>query len=166
VLHPQRAQHTVIGHGDAHFGNVFLADQERYCYFDPAFAGRHAPILDIVKPFFHNVYATWMYFPQEVERDLHISVVVRDKRILVEHNYELTPVRKAILQTKHTHLLQPLVRLLREHDALPEDWAEMMRLALMCCPLLTVNLLDDTKRPAEICWLGLTQVMQMGNFSI
>ena len=74
VLDPARAASTVIGHGDAHFGNVFLEEQTHYRYFDPAFAGRHAPILDIVKPFFHNVFAMWMYFPQEIERDLHISV--------------------------------------------------------------------------------------------
>jgi len=36
----------------------------------------------------------------------------------------------------------------------------------MCCPLLTVNLLDHEKRPADICWLGLSQVVQMGNLSL
>ena len=166
VLNPARAAMTVIGHGDAHFGNVFLEEQTKYLYFDPAFAGRHSPILDIVKPFFHNVFATWMYFPREIRRDLQITVAVRDGSIFVEHNYELTPVRQAILDTKLEYLLKPLIALLRERDALPADWEEIFRLALMCCPLLTVNLLDREKRPAEICWLGLSQVMQMGNFVI
>ena len=163
VLNPARAAMTVIGHGDAHFGNVFLEERAKYQYFDPAFAGRHDPILDIVKPFFHNVYATWMYFPREVAQGLHCSVTLRGDTIYVEHNYVLSPVRQAILDTKMEHLLCPLVSMLNEQKALPEDWVEVMRLALMCCPLLTVNLLDSEKRSAAICWLGLTQVMQMGN---
>ena len=157
---------TVIGHGDAHFGNVFLEDRTKYQYFDPAFAGRHDPILDIVKPFFHNVYATWMYFPREVAQDLYCSVALRGDKIYVEHNYVLSPVRRAILDTKMEHLLRPLVSMLSEQRALPENWIEVMRLALMCCPLLTVNLLDSEKRSAAICWLGLTQVMQMGNYPL
>ena len=166
VLHPARAAMTVIGHGDAHFGNVFLEDRARYQYFDPAFAGRHDPILDIVKPFFHNVYATWMYFPQQVAQDLSCSVTLHQDTISVEHNYVVSPVRQALLNTKREYLLRPLVSLLKEQGALAENWAEVMRLALMCCPLLTVNLLDSEKRSAAICWLGLTQVMQMGNFPL
>ncbi len=166
VLHPARAAATVIGHGDAHFGNVFLEDQQYYRYFDPAFAGRHMPLLDIVKPFFHNIYATWMYFPREVAQNLQLSVAVRGTHIFVEHNYELTPVRQALLDTKREYLLQPLIALLRDQHALPDDWDEIMRMALLCCPLLTVNLLDATKRSAAICWLGLSQVMQIGSLPL
>ncbi|GCE24641.1 hypothetical protein KDA_01250 [Dictyobacter alpinus] len=166
VLQPAQAALTVIGHGDAHFGNVFLEQQTTYQYFDPAFAGRHTPLLDIVKPFFHNVFATWMYFPQEVEKGLQISIQVEDSHIIVEHNYVLTPVRQAILNTKRTQLLPALIEMLRERNGLPENWEEFVRLALLCCPLLTVNLLDDSKRSAAICWLGLSQAMQMGNLSI
>jgi phosphoglycolate phosphatase-like HAD superfamily hydrolase len=205
VLDPKRVTATVIGHGDAHFGNVFLSDKpmngvtplarvvdasqpitlvepgnvatplarvvdgfissptQRYLYFDPAFAGHHSPLLDIVKPFFHNIFATWMYFPREVARDLRISVRVEGEQIIVDHNYHLTPIRRAMLQTKQDELLQPLVALLRERGALSEDWRDILRLALMCCPLLTVDLFDTTKRPPEIGWLGLSQALQLGN---
>lgn len=163
VLEPERALATVIGHGDAHFGNVFLEDQARYLYFDPAFAGRHSPVLDIVKPFFHNVFATWMYFADDIARELELSVTLRAQTVHIEHTYALTPVRQAILETKLQHLLAPLLAMLRAEDALPADWQEIMRLALMCCPLLTINLLDTRRVPASICWLGLSQVMQMGN---
>ena len=166
VLNPMREAMTVIGHGDAHFGNVFLEVQKHYLYFDPAFAGRHSPILDIVKPFFHNVFATWMYFPRDVVQDLQITVAVSGAELVVEHNYALSPLRQAILETKIEHLLRPLIAMLRERDALPADWSEMMRLALMCCPLLTINLLDTERVPAVICWLGLSQVMQMANLAI
>ena len=166
VLKPEREGMTVIGHGDAHFGNVFLEEQTRYLYFDPAFAGRHMPLLDIVKPLFHNVFAMWMYFPEEVAQDLQISVKIRGTDIYVEHDYALTPVRQAILTTKIEALLKPLQQMLSSRNALPDDWTDVLRLALMCCPLLTVNLLDKRRMPAEICWLGLVQVMQMGHFPI
>jgi hypothetical protein len=165
TLHPARAMSTVIGHGDAHFGNVFLEDQKHYKYFDPAFAGRHSPLLDIVKPFFHNVFAMWMYFPDEIARELQITVDISDDTIFVEHNYVLPAIRRAIWETKIEHLLKPLLVLLREHDALPPDWFDFWRLAMLCCPLLTVNLLDAERRSAPICWLGLAQVMQMGNLA-
>jgi phosphoglycolate phosphatase-like HAD superfamily hydrolase len=163
LLQPAREMYTVIGHGDAHFGNVFLEDQQHYKYFDPAFAGRHSPLLDIVKPFFHNVFAMWMYFPDEVAQQLAITVNISGDTIFVEHNYVLPPVRQAIWDTKVEHLLKPLLALLRSHHALPDDWFDFWRLAMLCCPLLTVNLLDTTRRPASICWLGLSQVMQVGN---
>lgn len=170
LLHPAQPASTIIGHGDAHFGNVFLetttGEQSRYLYFDPAFAGRHSLLLDIIKPLFHNVFATWMYFPQEIAHHLQLSVTIKNGHISVEHTYALTPVRQAILQAKRQHLLTPLIEQLRVRNALPGDWQECMHLALMCCPLLTVNLLDAERIPAAISWLGLTQAVQMGNTGI
>ena len=163
TLYPAREMYTVIGHGDAHFGNVFLENQQHYKYFDPAFAGRHSPLLDIVKPFFHNVWAMWMYFPAEIAQQLQISVDISGDTIFVEHNYALPEIRRAIWETKIEHLLKPLLALLHQRNALPPDWFDIWRLAMLCCPLLTVNLLDTTRRPASICWLGLAQVIQMGN---
>lgn len=166
VLNPARAAMTITGHGDAHFGNVFLENQGKYLYFDPAFAGRHSPLLDVIKPLFHNVFATWMYFPREVARDLRLSLLARDGTIYVEHNYALTAVRRAILQTKIAHLLAPLITALRAQQALPEDWREIMNSALLCCPLLTINLLDRERVPPVITWQGLSQAVQVGNSGI
>ncbi len=166
ILNPTRETATVIGHGDAHFGNVFLEDKKDYLYFDPAFAGRHAPLLDIVKPFFHNVFATWMYFPHEVVQDLQLSVSLRGSEIIVEHNFELTTIRQAIFETKLHALYVPLRDILSVRGYLPADWEEMVWLAMMCCPLLTMNLLDEKRLPPAICWLGLAQAVEMGNRSM
>jgi phosphoglycolate phosphatase-like HAD superfamily hydrolase len=166
VLHPARAAMTVVGHGDAHFGNVFLEAQRRYLYFDPAFAGRHSPLLDVVKPLFHNIFATWMYFPHEVARDMQLSLTIQHGIIEVEHDFTLTAVRQAILRAKVEHLLRPLVAELAAREALPDDWREIVQLALMCCPLLTINLADSERFPPEISWLGLSLAVQMGNSGI
>ncbi len=165
VLDPARPSMTVIGHGDAHFGNVFL-EQQDYLYFDPAFAGRHSPLLDIVKPLFHNIFATWMYFPRDIACNLSLTLSIEDTTIIVGHTYDLTPLRREILRTKVEYLLTPLIAWLHALDVLPADWQEMLRLALMCCPLLTINLLDAERIPTVISWLGLSQAVQMGNMGI
>lgn len=188
LLHPAQSTYSIIGHGDAHFGNIFLESKtgtlpvspqyknsvgesfagagSRYLYFDPAFAGRHSPLLDITKPLFHNIFATWMYFPHDIAQNLHVSVTIEHKNIYIEHDYILTSVREAILQMKRQHLLTPLVAYLRSQNALPADWLEFLQLALMCCPLLTVNLLDAQRMPTAITWLGLAQAIQAGNSGI
>jgi hypothetical protein len=166
ILNPVRETTTVVGHGDAHFGNVFLEDKKDYLYFDPAFAGRHSPLLDVVKPFFHNVFATWMYFPREVAQNLQLSVSMRGSDIIVEHNFELTAIRQAIFETKLHDLYVPLRNMLHEQRDLPADWEEMVWLAMMCCPLLTMNLLDEKRLPPALCWLGLAQAVEMGNRSM
>lgn len=184
VLHPARAMATSVGHGDSHAGNVFLelepstareplnprdeathppGAQGRYLYFDPAFAGRHSPLLDLVKPLYHDVFATWMYFPGEVARELNLSVELQGESLRVDHTYRLTPIRQALLRTRYEKLLLPLVAWLEEQHALPEKWQEFLNLALMCCPLLTMNLFDTTKMPPHIGWLGLAQAVQLGN---
>ena len=166
VLDPRHESISVIGHGDAHYGNVFLEDQRDYLYFDPAFAGRHTPLLDIIKPLYHNVFATWMYFPQEVVRDLELSVSVYAKQIYIEHNYALTPVRQAIASTKREYLLHPLMSLLKTQGVWHDSDEEMLKLALMCCPLLTINLLDAQRIPPAIAWLGLVHAVQLGQESM
>ncbi len=166
TLNPARAALTIVGHGDAHFGNVFLENQRRFLYFDPAFAGRHSPLLDVIKPLFHNVFATWMYFPHDIAEGLQLTISKHDMIITVEHNYALTPIRRATLQTKVEHLLDPLIVELRARDGLPADWSEIIRLALMCCALLTINLLDGERMPPSISWLGLLLAVQTGNNGI
>jgi phosphoglycolate phosphatase-like HAD superfamily hydrolase len=163
VLNPLCETTSVIGHADAHYGNVFLADQSSYLYFDPAFAGRHAPLLDIIKPLYHNIYATWMYFPQEIDGELELSAAVGDGHIYLEHNYSLTPLRRAIGAIKREHLLQPLFSLLRGRGVWNAGAAEeFLRLALLCCPLLTINLLDRQRIPPAISWLGFMHAVQLG----
>lgn len=164
VLRPEREAMTIVGHGDAHFGNVFLEEGREYLYFDPAFAGRHSPLFDVIKPLFHNVFATWMYFSFEVEPNCSLSVRVNeDERCIeVEYDFTLPPVREAILHTKREHLLTPLLEWLRSIDALPDDWREIMHSALLCCPLLTINLFDGQRMPPLVGWLGLTYAVYLG----
>ncbi|HZS79443.1 MAG TPA: HAD hydrolase-like protein [Ktedonobacteraceae bacterium] len=166
ILRPDVSALTIIGHGDAHFGNVFLEHERDYLYFDPAFAGRHIPLLDIIKPLYHNVFATWMYFPREVAHDLQLSIKKDGSRLFIEHDYQLTPVRRGILESKIHHLLTPLIEILRKREALPDNWERYVQLALMCCPLLTVNLMDGERFPTVISWLGLAHAVQMGNSGI
>lgn len=163
VLAPTvKEQYSIIGHGDAHNGNVFLTDSG-LVYFDPAFAGRHSPLLDLVKPLFHNVFAMWMYFPQVELETLTIDLAEDNGSWVVSHNYELNALRAMFFESKVDRVLVPTLRMLKERNGLREDWRKQIKLALMCCPLLTMNL---TGFPPEIALLGLCFSVQMGAESL
>jgi hypothetical protein len=159
-LNPAQAGPSVIGHGDAHNGNVFYAGADSpLIYFDPAFAGRHHPLLDLTKPLFHNVFAMWMYFPHEESTALHIETKINGDHWQVTHNYALNPIRRMFLESKVTRTLIPTLRLLKSQENLRGDWRAFLKSALFCCPFLT---LDLKQFPPEIALLGLTMAVQMG----
>ena len=155
---------SIVGHGDAHNGNVFIDENNAsLVYFDPAFAGRHSPFLDLAKPLFHNVFAIWMYFPQEVASQLEIKWKIEANTIVVEHNFVPTKVRIDLLRSKLERVLQPLLKELKVRNLLAENWREYLKLALFCCPFLTMNLSDSNKFSPEITLLGLAMSVEMGS---
>ena len=168
TLNPGRGDiASVVGHGDAHNGNIFLDEEHRQLlYFDPAFAGRHSPILDLAKPLFHNVFANWMYFPETVANDLSIGFNIRDKTIVVRHDFAPSEIRREFFRSKLDTVLKPLLLELKSRGGLPPDWRSWLKLALFCCPFLTMNLSDCEKFPPEITLLGLSMSVEMGSSGI
>lgn len=164
LLQPEQAGASIIGHGDAHNGNVFYRPGG-LMYFDPAFAGRHHPLLDLTKPLFHNVFAMWMYYPQEKRAGLNIRIERTGERWHVQHDYALHPVRQMFLESKVERVLKPIVGELRARGWLREDWRDYLKAALFCCPFLTMNLADETRFPPEIRLLGLSMAVEMGTTS-
>ena len=164
LLNPAQEGPVIAGHGDAHNGNLFYrGPAEDLLYFDPAFAGLHHPLIDLAKPLYHNTLAQWMYFPDETGRTLSISAEVCGGVIQVEHNYKLNSLRRGILDCKKELVLKPIVNVLEEREWLREDWREYLRSALFCCPLLTMNLCDRAKFPANVSILGLAHAVMVGN---
>jgi hypothetical protein len=135
---------SVIGHGDAHNGNVFVDTKEnKFFLFDPAFAGRHHPIIDLTKPLFHNVFAKWMYYPEQVAKEFEISCKVSDDTVVVEHTFMPSSIREELLHSKIELVLRPTLEYFRNKNMLPNDWQELLHSSLFCCPFLTVNLFAD-----------------------
>jgi hypothetical protein len=171
VLDAGRPTATVCGHGDAHNGNVWVEDGGKHLwYFDAAFAGHHDPLLDVVKPLFHNALARWMYFPDEAVRELDIDYAISGTRIEVRHSFRPSELRRAFFDSKVDEVLVPTVERLANEGALPADWKDALRAALFCCPFLTVNLaaapnragkLDERYDPA-IRLLGLSMAVEIG----
>lgn len=169
LLKPAQADVAIIGHGDAHNGNVFFQKHENppsLLYFDPAFAGKHHPLLDLTKPLFHNVFAMWMYFPQEKRDITDISVRVDGSTWNIEYDYHLPAVRYMFLRSKVERTLVPILNNLKKQGKLREDWRAYLKAALFCCPFLTMNLTDNKKFPPEISLLGLTMSIEMGSESV
>lgn len=165
LLNPAQAGLSVIGHGDAHNGNVFFRGTEPLLYFDPAFAGRHHPLLDLAKPLFHNVFAMWMYYSREKRDMLQIQLRHESNYWIVKHDYQLHPSREMFFRSKVERVLIPTLRLLKSAGGLRADWRSYLKAALFCCPLLTMNLTDGAKFPPEISLLGLTMAIEMGSES-
>ncbi len=168
LLNPKVDGMSIIGHGDAHNGNVFFRPETEppsLLYFDPAFAGRHSPLLDLTKPLFHNVFAMWMYFPQITRDILHIQMEKRGEVFYIQHDYALHPIRNVFLESKLKHVVIPLLRKLYVDQLLPDNWREYLKAALFCCPFLTMNLADPQKFPPEISLLGLAMSVEMGSES-
>lgn len=163
-LNPLRPGPAVAGHGDAHNGNVFyLEAQHDLLYFDPAFAGHHSPLLDLVKPLYHNVHAQWMYFPEETSAKLNATIRIAGGHAVVEHDFPVSAIRQATHESKTDLVLRPLLTILEEKGWLAADWKAYMQSALMCCPLLTMNLCDEAKFPANVSLLGFAHAVAMGH---
>ena len=136
----------VIAHGDAHNANVWYLEEEaerRLMFFDPAFAGAHIPsLLAEVKATFHNCLAhpLWLYEPAEAEQRYETRADYRDGVLSIETDWDLSPVRKRLLDVKAKEVWRPLLAALRERDMLPGDWRQVIRSALFLCPTLVMNL--------------------------
>lgn len=164
TLQPEKDGLGIIGHGDAHNGNIFFIDKESptLVYFDPAFAGYHHPILDLVKPLFHNVFAMWMYYPVEKSQTTIISLNVLKGTAYVDYEYILHDVRQMFLKSKVINTLIPTLKHLKNQNLLRDDWRSFMKYALFCCPFLTMNLANPQKFPPSIALLGLAMSIEMG----
>jgi len=171
LLEP-RSGPAVIGHGDAHNGNIFVdRTTGKFHMFDPAFAGVHSPILDLTKPTFHNVFARWMYYPHEVANEFEISYKIDGNQIVIEHNYIPSQLRLRFLESRRQNVIEPTVKLLKQHGMLPSSWGEYLRAAFFCCPFLTVNLFAtpvangtlSERYPLKIKLLGLCMAVELGS---
>ena len=160
-LNPDRADISIVGHGDAHNGNVFLRENN-LLYFDPAFAGRHNPLLDLVKPIFHNIFAMWMYYPHVKQENTPISAYVDGDTLHVNYQYALPKLRHMFLQSKFEYVLYPLLKRLQTSNQLRIDWRAYLKAGLFCCPFLTLNLCDNERFPPEITLLGFAMAVEMG----
>ncbi|MHB8627370.1 MAG: phosphotransferase family protein [Aggregatilineales bacterium] len=164
VIAPARSGPSVIGHGDAHNGNVFVTDSG-LVYFDPAFAGRHNPFLDLAKPLFHNVFASWMYHPVDHSQAQSLTIQHDLDMITINYDETLPDIRRMFFASKVERVLAPFVIELRRRERLPAEWRLYLKLALLCCPLLTMNLADRRRFPESTAWLGLAYAIQMGSES-
>lgn len=134
-------------HGDAHNGNVWVNKDTQgkisLSWFDPAFAGAHIPVLLAeVKALFHNIFAhpDWLYDSSKADADLVVRCSLEPGEIFVTHNWRLSALRKAFLDSKRDNFWLPVLSKLKATGDLPSDWEAYVRSALFCCPTLVMNL--------------------------
>ncbi len=136
----------IVAHGDAHNANVWYergAASDRLRLFDPAFAGDAVPsLLAEVKSTFHNTLAHpfWLYDSPEATQRFAATVRHSGGDLVIETDWQPSPLRRDLLGVKATHFWRPWLGTLRDRDLLPDDWEEVLRLALFLCPTLVMNL--------------------------
>ncbi|WP_434462931.1 hypothetical protein ACMV5L_11215 [Serratia plymuthica] len=166
------AQHgVVIAHGDAHNANVWYETDRpppQLVSFDPAFAGRNIPaLLAEIKATFHNIFAHpfWLYEPQRCATHYRVAARLEGQRLIVEHDWQLTPLRAAFLQDKGALYWRPLLSELTTRGWLPHNWRRLMRLALFCCPTLVLDLRagGGSGHTPESSALGFAIAMMLGS---
>ncbi len=171
-LEPARlaAEAVTTAHGDDHQGNVWVigdwrAGPARLRLFDAAFAGDDLPaLLAPVKATFHNALAHpfWLYHPAEADRELHVEWSIRGERVELEHDATLSPLRMEVLHSVADLVWRPLLGELAARRLLPDDWRELVRLALFCCPTLVTDV-RAVARPQPVQMLGLALAAVAGS---
>jgi hypothetical protein len=107
-----------------------------------------------------------MYLPKEVAKNLSIEGKIKENTIVVNHDFIPSKVRIALLRSKLERVLKPLIKELKSKDCLDDKWREYLKLALFCCPFLTMNLSDANKFSPEITLLGLAMSVEMGSTNL
>lgn len=171
-LHPRAlaASGGVTAHGDAHNANVWCEQQNGLLHlrlFDPAFAGRHVPtLLAEIKATFHNIFAHpfWLYDPTELDPQLQICARYEGGWLQVEHNWQLSELRRSFLAGKRDLVWSPILKELNSRGWLPGDWQEIIRLTLFCCPTLVMCLRAGmSNRTPATATLAFATAMSVGS---
>lgn len=145
----------VVAHGDAHNANVWFekhGETASLSFFDPAFAGHHIPALIAeVKATFHNVMAhpLWLYEPDQAAGIFGANTAFHDGVLSIDTDWQLSPVRKQLLDVKVEMFWKPFLQKLALENLLPDDWETEIRLALFLCPTLVMNLRANADRHNE-----------------
>lgn len=157
-LNPQNLSKAggVVAHGDAHNANVWFktgCGGASLSFFDPAFAGHHIPaLLAEVKATFHNVMAhpLWLYEPDQAVAKFGTTTSYKDGVLSIDTDWQMSPIRKQLLDAKAEVFWKPFLKTLTEADLLPDDWETEIRLALFLCPTLVMNLRAHADRHNEV----------------
>ena len=172
LLEPARlaSMPTIVSHGDAHNANIWVeateSEEPQLVLFDPAFAGDDIPsLLGEIKATFHNIFAHpfWLYSPNLVADNFKVRCWIEDQTVHVEHNWQLGSLRAAFFDSKIYNYWIPLLRSLKSNAWLPDDWQDVMRSALFCCPMLVMNMLPSRTRSLEASILGLSLSVAAGS---
>ncbi len=159
----------ITAHGDAHNANVWDS-AEGLVFYDPAFAGTNIPsLLAEVKSTFHNLYAHpfWLYEPDRAAANFSATARREGNRLYIETDWAPTAIRRDLLAVKAESFWRPWIATLAQRGLLPEDWREVLRLALFLCPTLVINLRAGTGRHNPVSSaIGFAVAMMAGSAPI
>ncbi|MCL4384407.1 hypothetical protein M1116_03050 [Patescibacteria group bacterium] len=149
----------VYGLGDGHGGNVLVKpDFTDYLNIDYEYAGIHCPLLDAAKSIYHDIFVDVLLSNRISPLPVKVSCRVHNGKLYINHNYQLNPVKKAILEIK-LGILNTTLREAQKRGYSSKNWEMILRSALAVCATLSRNILDyDTKH----LWLAYALAVSFG----
>ncbi|TGQ79868.1 hypothetical protein EN850_17615 [Mesorhizobium sp. M8A.F.Ca.ET.207.01.1.1] len=160
----------VVAHGDAHNANVWYvetAGRAELSFFDPAFAGSHIPtLLAEVKATFHNIFAHpfWLYDPAMATQAFQARARLDGDFLYVDTDWDLSPIRRDLLEVKAMELWRPLLLELKRRGMLPADWRTVLRSGLFLSPTLVMNLRAGARSHTPVSSLiGFSVAVMVGS---
>ncbi|TGV66568.1 hypothetical protein EN801_044670, partial [Mesorhizobium sp. M00.F.Ca.ET.158.01.1.1] len=107
------------------------------------FAGSHIPtLLAEEKATFHNIFAHpfWLYDPAMATQAFQARARLDGDFLYVDTDWDLSPIRRDLLEVKAMELWRPLLLELKRRGMLPADWRTVLRSGLFLSPTLVMNL--------------------------
>jgi hypothetical protein len=134
----------VFGLGDAHGVNIMIGDQTRpdngkdVLYIDYEVVGYHSVMLDLAKPFHHDVFFDTLYADELCDAPT-IDYACTDNVVEVTLDPCDDELSRAVFNIKKRYLIEPLRDLAHSYGSDLDTWVPQLAGALLACSALTRN---------------------------
>lgn len=150
----------VYGFGDNHGGNVMVKSDGKYVTIDYEYAGFAHPCEDLAKTIYNDVYFDILFPAHASQNNFKIDTHVDLKRniITINHNYQLSRNKQALLATKVKGVLEPFFKLAKEKNHNTSNWQQILKSSLFAAGFLNKNIFKYPTKDAFLAYAILIQI--------
>ena len=137
-----------FGLGDAHGGNIMISDERgqdnhrTLLYIDYEVAGYHSILMDLAKPFHHDVFFEALY-ADNIHDTPAIEYHLKDGIISIDFHTVADQLSQQILNIKRRFLIDPIFEFSKTTRYGLEEYIPHLASALFSCACLTRNFRGD-----------------------
>ena len=144
-----------LGHGDAHHGNIILADNGEVFFFDNEYAGTLPVFMELSKPYYNDFLGALFFYFQNTLTSHFELINVKEEDTVV--NIKIKPIKRLTSRLKLTEVK------LNTRSKFTDGNRDFMTLNdyLFMCHTLTK---DPNYYPEQVQWLFLAFAMIIADF--